>query len=112
MSVSKALSVSPPAVDWTATAFTATSTAAVSLGFIAASATTIGQLHSEWFSFVADQDVHIVFGDANVAAATTSRRRLFAGQEYQWECTPSRETHFRVIRNSADGTLYWGRSGR
>lgn len=87
----------------TATAFTATSTAAV-------------QIHSGGTGkyivrFLPTQNCFIKFGDANVVAATSSDWPLIANQAVLLEIS-SDSNYFRVIRSSADGTLFWSVVGR
>lgn len=60
---------------------------------------------------VATQDVHVCFGVANVGAATTADMIFKAGVEEEFWCNQAEETHFRAIRDAADGDLYWWVSG-
>jgi hypothetical protein len=82
-------------------AFTAASTAAVATG-VATGCDSNGR----WFTFLPTQDCHIIFGDATVAAASASSMLFNAGVRVELWLARSTDTHFRVIRDTADGTLY------
>ena len=49
---------------------------------------------------------HIIFGGTTVAAAQSTDYPLQPNTDYVFDVTPGRD-HFRVIRDSADGTLIW-----
>lgn len=88
----------------TATAFTATSTAAV-------------QIHSGGTGkyvvyFLPTQDCYIRFGNASVGAADSSDWPLAANVKTKLIISTSITGYFRVIRKSADGTLDWYVAGR
>lgn len=90
----------PTAVTNTVTS--AASTAATSLG---------NDSTGGWYTFsVKTSDVHILFGNSLVAAASTSNALyLPAGTVKDWYI-PVGVTHFRVIAAAA-GLLSWTRSG-
>lgn len=65
-----------------------------------------------WVSFISTQACHIRFGQNTgkpepVGAATTSDKLIPANTEFQFWCHSVFETHFSVIRASADGVLHW-----
>lgn len=91
----------PGAVQKQATS--SASTAAVAIG-------NTGNDISPWYTFVCDQDCYIAFGDAAVGVATADEWPFKADVPQSFALTP-KETHFRVIRKSADGTLKWYPSG-
>lgn len=64
-----------------------------------------------YFTFVSTGDAHIRFGAANVAAATTSDYLLRAGTPDEWWCESNEDAYFTILRDTADGSLYWYRSG-
>lgn len=49
---------------------------------------------------------HIIFGGSSVAAAQSTDYPLQPSTDYVFDVTPGRD-YFRVIRDSADGTLTW-----
>lgn len=49
---------------------------------------------------------HIIFGGSLVAAAQTSDFPMAANTDYVFEVAPGRD-YYRIIRDSADGTLIW-----
>lgn len=61
--------------------------------------------HGVWATFSCTQNFHIRFGGSGVGAAVTTDMMFFAGTHMLW--VPAKHTHFRAIRNSADGTLTW-----
>jgi hypothetical protein len=85
----------------------AASTAAQSLGQVSP-----GNGSGFYVTMVCTQDAHIRFGISTVAAATASDYLLRAGIGEEFWCESSDDTHFRVIRDTADGTLHWYRSSR
>jgi hypothetical protein len=88
----------------TKTSFTSASTAAVPTGSFGASVAGV------WMTFIATQACHIRFGDVNVAAATSSDEPIGAWERVHYWCSNKDATHFRVIRDTADGDLYSRRS--
>jgi hypothetical protein len=88
----------------TKTATTNTTTAAVSLGLSANGS-------GAYFTFAASQDAHIRFGPSTVAACTTGDYLLRAGVAEEFWCESNEDTHFTAIRDAADGSIYWWRSG-
>lgn len=85
-------------------AVSSSSTSAVALGLSVSSG-------GEWVTLVSTEDAHIRFGTSGVGAATTSDYFLPAGQERAFYCLVNEDTHFRVIRATADGNLHWYISG-
>lgn len=83
-------------------AITSTTLAATALGFGGSGA---------YYTFVSSADSHIRFGRSNVAAATTSDYLMRAGQPEEFWCEASEDSHFTAIRDTADGALYYYRSG-
>lgn len=60
-----------------------------------------------WVSFTVDFDAYIVFGPTAAltpAASAANGWPLLAGIEYNWWCN-DKDSFFRVIRKTADGTL-------
>lgn len=88
----------------TKTSVTSASTAAIATG---ASANGTGI----YITLVCSQDAHIRFGPAAVGAATTSDYLLRSGIAEEFWCEGNEDTHFRVIRDAVDGSLYHWRSG-
>ena len=82
----------------TATAFTSTSTSAVQIN-------STGQ-GRQIVTFLPTQNCFIKFGNASVAAATSSDWPLVANVSVDFEVSDD-SSYFTVIRNSADGTLDW-----
>lgn len=88
----------------TKTAVGSASTAAVPVGLTAPGT-------GAYFTFISSGDAHIRFGPAAVAAATVSDALLRAGQAEEFWCEYNEDSHFTCIRDTADGSLYWWRSG-
>lgn len=86
-------------------AVTSASTAAQSLGQVQNGS-------GFWVTMVCTQDAHVRFGISTVGASTTSDYLLRAGVAEEFWCESNLDTHFRVIRDTADGTLHWFRSSR
>lgn len=91
-----------PPTSVTNTTTSAASTAAISLG---------NDSSGGWYTFsVKTSDLHILFGNSTVAAATTSNALyLPVGAVKDWFIPPG-ITHFRAIASAA-GVLSWARSG-
>ena len=87
-------------------AFTAASTAAVLTG----TSTECGGCDGGWYTFVPTQDCHIIWGKSDVAAATSSQMFYPASCSFDKWLSAKLETHLRVIRSTADGTLFWHKS--
>ena len=113
--VNKSLIGAPPhgqgAAEARSNVHTATSnvsTAAVAIVSPATSATAprTGADHAQIVTMVANQDVRIRFGVSDVGAATTSDFLIPKNVIVSWLCGDA-DTHFRVIRDSADGALEW-----
>ena len=100
----QALIVLPPDANVTPTTFTGTSTAAIALGF-----------NNNYFSAISTTACHIVFGNSGVTAATINHWLIPANTPFDRfipGTTYNAFTHFRVIQDSAAGTLYWYQSSR
>src|SRR6201991_4697966 len=82
------------------TAFTAVSATAIPVA-------TLGvPMAGCWFSFVSSADCFIIFGRADVPAATAANGYpLLAGVEYNWWINDTEDAFFSVIRSTADGSL-------
>jgi hypothetical protein len=87
-------------------AFTSSSTAAVATG----ASSECGDADGGWYTFIPTEDCHILWGKSDVAAATTSQMFYPAGVEFSKWLSAKEDSHLRVIRNSADGSLYWHKS--
>lgn len=81
----------------TAVSVTGTSTAAQDLG---------DQTQKVMITVTAT--VRIRFGDANVGAAVSTDQALYASQNYVFDVSPGTR-YFRVIQDSASGTLTWAK---
>lgn len=82
------------------TNFTAVSTAATEVASLGI------PFKGAWFTFVPSADCYIVFGRSDLPAASAANGYpLVAGVEYNWWINDTEETHFRVIRNAADGVI-------
>lgn len=79
----------------TTQAFTDTSTAAVAL-----------PTGAKRVYMYCDQLCHVAFGTSAVGAATTSSLPVAAGMPYVFDVKGG-VTHFRVIRNTTTGTLWF-----
>ena len=58
-----------------------------------------------WITMICTAACRIRFGDSTVGAATASDHLIPANTYVQYWCHSVFETHFRVIRDSADGLL-------
>jgi hypothetical protein len=87
-------------------AFTSSSTAATLTG----ASSECGDANGAWYTFVCSQACHIIFGDANVAVSTTSQMLYPPNVPIDIWLSVKLETHLRVIRDTADGSLYWYKS--
>lgn len=65
-----------------------------------------------FITWIADTDCYIRFGNASVGAATVNDWYLPAGVEKDYRHHPVDDTHFTVIRRTADGTVRRARSNR
>lgn len=86
----------------------------VAVGSASSAATPIGLATNgtgAYFTFVSSGDAHIRFGGANVAAATANDYLLRAGIADEFWCEANEDGYFTVLRDTADGSLYWYRSG-
>lgn len=104
MDPQQALIVLPPDANVTATVYTGTSTAAVAIGFA-----------NQYITMISTTACHIVFGSSGVTAATINHWLIPANTEFTRFIPGSSYnafTHFRVIQDSASGTLYWYQSSR
>lgn len=64
-----------------------------------------------YFTFVASSDTHVRFGPSTVAAATANDYLMRAGVAEEFWCESNEDTHLTALRDTADGGLYWYRSG-
>lgn len=88
-------------------ATSAASSAAQSLGQVSP-----GNGSGFYVTMVCSQDAHIRFGLITVGPATASDYLMRAGVAEQWFIVNPEDVAFRIIRDTADGTLYYWRSGR
>lgn len=85
----------------TPVAYTAVSSAAQAIGNTA---------QNEYIIICATTDCHIRFGKGDPGAATANDMIVPAKQFVRFDLRKDQEDNFRVIRDSADGTLYWYRA--
>lgn len=96
---SRALRVRPP---------TSVNTVSVTSSASAAQALSVT---GRYVTFYSTTLCHVLFGTSAVANPTTSSWPVPAGQYVTWRVPANSDiTHFKVIRNAADGTLYWSTS--
>ena len=81
----------------TAVAVSGTSTAAQDLGD-----------QTQKIMITVTATVRIRFGDASVGAAVSTDQALYASQNYVFDVAPFTR-YFRVIQDSASGTLTWAK---
>ena len=98
MMMHQKVALRPPPKTVTKVAFTSASTAAQSLGGIKGVSITVK----------ADQACYIIFGTSLVAAADSSSWPIFQYEKEEFYIPENSVfTHFRVIRATADGNLFW-----
>ncbi len=60
-----------------------------------------------WIAWKCTSAFRIRVGTSTVGAATANDYFVAAGEEFQRWCLSREDTHFRAIRDTADGTLTW-----
>lgn len=108
----EAILIRPPAGAGTTSAYAPTKTAfnGTSSAVVATGSNGL-DIAGCWMTFLPTQDCHIRFGDSGVAAATISDMLFKAGVAVALWCSKNDATHYKVIRDVADGDLYAYRSG-
>lgn len=89
-------------------------TVSVTSSSSSATALSITNGQPQYVSFISSTDCHIKFGGSTVSAAATDYL-LKAGVEKTFLIPGTRYnaiTHFAVIRDTADGTIYWYQSSK
>lgn len=84
-----------------------TAIGAASSGIVPIPGVNLGE--GSWITLKPTSACHIVFGTDQALAATLTDEIFFAGSVEDYYLRPG-ITHFRVIQDTAPGTLYWHRS--